>query len=595
MAAVDVPTAKIKFYDETPKFVLNAGDVDAMATGLSSQDGMGKKAKGRAGRESIARVLGKRRPLWRRCLDSAFPKISVMVGQEREHSMSILAQVPCVTRREALLEREAWVNKFSFNVVVGIAIVVNAVATYIDVDVPKDTILSQMAMMTQVLCFIVFTTEFLFRLGAHGMMYFANRWLQFDFVMLVAMQADVYFMFIRSTAVASVTTSETENTQYRAMRAFRVMRCMKMLNYIQLVDALRDLFLLCSTLVMAIGPLFRIFAILAPFIWTISVLLTELHYWVKDAYRTIPQGFDTPDAWQIVFLDLNCYFGSMPSSSFTMFAFATSNGWSGTLRRIREVNPAMALVAFLGMVVINLVFFNTCISIIVDKTVVIAIKREGMIMDGKRAAENKILDEIKEIFAVADTDNSGEISFEEFIIAMQKPSLIKKMQLLDIPMDDMEELFSLLDTDGGGTLTITELISGILKIRGQASARDLVATYSLVRHELKRANEALAKVDRIIVIIHAVSARLDNWWSQFEAVGLNHDEKLAERRMWFVRSHLKDSLKSAGEESLTHARDWGREHFPPPIPAKVVPAPPTEAPPSMDRSGGRRSSKPRRR
>jgi hypothetical protein len=316
MNAVDCPVARLKFYDETPIFT--ATDADAMAVGMSGEGGMQKAAKGKAARASIAKILGKRRPLWRRIIDSAFPKLSMQIGKEKENPLSVLGQVPCISRREALLEKQAWVNKISFNALVGVAIGVNAVATYVDVDVPKGTILSQIAMVTQVICFVVFTVEFFFRLGAHGMMYFANRWLQFDFVMLVAMMADVYFMFLRSATVLQTTSLETENTQYRALRAFRVMRVMKMLNYIQLVDALRDLFLLASTLVMSIGPVFRVFAILAPFVWTVAVLLTELCFWVKDIFRHMPTE-GNQEIWQQHFLDIDDYFGSMTKSSVSVF------------------------------------------------------------------------------------------------------------------------------------------------------------------------------------------------------------------------------------------------------------------------------------
>jgi hypothetical protein len=646
VTAVDVPTARLRLYDEAPRLLAHSDggvdDVDAMAIGMSDADGMKGKADGQARRGSIQRIMGvpqkpidavmryhnecamqgrihekpkeafaqlsdkeKRRyedeykaelvkyhkamadhqaknPLWKTLLELAVPKLSGMFGATKEHHLSILAQVPVITRREALLEQQAWVGKFSFNAIVGAAIGVNAVATYIDVDFPPDSILAQVAQVMQVICFIVFSVEFLFRLGTHGMMYFGNRWLQFDFVMLVAMQADVYFMFLRSTAVQSTTSSSSENTQYRAMRAFRVMRVMKMLNYIQLVDALRDLFLLASTLVMSIGPVFRVFAMLLPFLWILAAILTELQFSLKDLFREM--STDDPEIWAQHFLDVENYFGTMTKSSFTMFAFATFNGWSSTLRTIRDLNPLMAIVAFLGLVVINLVFFNTCVAIIVDKTVMIAIKREGMIMEGKRATELKLVDEVKRIFEAADLNKNGELTFDEFNLALSKPSMVKKLAHLDIPNDDAEELFNLLDADHGGTLTISELINGIMKMRGQAPARDLVATYSLVRRELKRVNESLAKVDRIMAVTHTVSVRLDNWWSSFEAVGLNHDEKLAERRLWFVRSQLKETLKNANsdENAAAAAREWEEKHLPR-APAPVVPAPPTEAPPEMRR------------
>merc|ERR550537_1174079 len=116
-----------------------------------------------------------------------------------------------------------------------------------------------------------------------------------------------------------------------------------------------------------------------------------------------------------------------------MFAFATFNGWSSTLRTIRDLNPLMAIVAFLGLVVINLVFFNTCVAIIVDKTVMIAIKREGMIMEGKRATELKLVDEVKRIFEAADLNKNGELTFDEFNLALSTLPWSKSWRIWTFP------------------------------------------------------------------------------------------------------------------------------------------------------------------
>ena len=43
---------------------------------------------------------------------------------------------------------------------------------------------------------------------------------------------------------------------------------------------------------------------------------------------------------------------------------------------------------------------------------------------------------------------------EEFAVALKKPHVKDKLNLIDVPMSEMSELFGLLDSDGSGSVTI---------------------------------------------------------------------------------------------------------------------------------------------
>ena len=39
--------------------------------------------------------------------------------------------------------------------------------------------------------------------------------------------------------------------------------------------------------------------------------------------------------------------------------------------------------------------------------------------------------------------------------------MVKRLQMLEIPLDDIGDLFRMCDTDGGGTITVQEFVEGV--------------------------------------------------------------------------------------------------------------------------------------
>ena len=72
------------------------------------------------------------------------------------------------------------------------------------------------------------------------------------------------------------------------------------------------------------------------------------------------------------------------------------------------------------------------------------------------------------------------ITKELFLLIIQDRSIQKLMNDLDLP-HDRANLFEIIDADGSGTLQITELLQGLLKIRGEISKSDTIASLLATR------------------------------------------------------------------------------------------------------------------
>merc|ERR1711976_945854 len=84
-----------------------------------------------------------------------------------------------------------------------------------------------------------------------------------------------------------------------------------------------------------------------------------------------------------------------------------------------------------------------------------------------------LLQQMSQLFLDLDEDGSGEISEEEFVGQMQNPQMLTFLRGIDLQIEDAEILFNILDVDGSGEIDAGELVSGCLRLQGNAKAVDL--------------------------------------------------------------------------------------------------------------------------
>merc|ERR1712139_34073 len=80
-----------------------------------------------------------------------------------------------------------------------------------------------------------------------------------------------------------------------------------------------------------------------------------------------------------------------------------------------------------------------------------------------------------DVFVEADTDGNGGLTKEEFLAALQRGDVTKYLHEVGIDVRQAENLFDILDYDGSGSLDSQEFIEGVMKARGEAKAKDVLA------------------------------------------------------------------------------------------------------------------------
>merc|ERR1712083_205986 len=77
------------------------------------------------------------------------------------------------------------------------------------------------------------------------------------------------------------------------------------------------------------------------------------------------------------------------------------------------------------------------------------------------------------LFFFSDTDDSGDISLQEFEESMESEEFEVFLKETELDKDASARLFELLDTDRSGTLSIEEFVQGCIRLRGPAKFSDV--------------------------------------------------------------------------------------------------------------------------
>merc|ERR1711975_183136 len=97
-----------------------------------------------------------------------------------------------------------------------------------------------------------------------------------------------------------------------------------------------------------------------------------------------------------------------------------------------------------------------------------------------------VLHFLGDLFRKSDTDNSGQISRDEFDVMLRSHELVKKLtKYSKMQPKDLEELFEWIDHDGSGTINLQEFMEGFRWINEPLRPKSLVKLYQRLSDDIK--------------------------------------------------------------------------------------------------------------
>eukprot|EP00434_Breviolum_minutum_P006598 symbB.v1.2.005825.t1/scaffold343.1/size224757/2 len=257
--------------------------------------------------------------------------------------------------------------------------------------------------------------------------------------------------------------------QANAVRLLRLIRIVRTLRIIKAVSVFRQLRVLVATCIASIGAL----------IWSM-VLLVVLKVAVSLMAGQALQTFIQDESYDLdARLEMNNLYGSFTRAFYTFFEITHSGSWPSRVRPVLEkVSPwyGILFLPYIALVVFAVIRVVT--ALFIKETLASAANDAEMVIEESRRMAVEYQERLEELFRLVDNDGDGSLSPEEFVQAMELPSVQQYLKFLEVTVRDCRPLFEIL-AQGDGQITITEFCKGLMQIKGQARALDIV----VLQHE----------------------------------------------------------------------------------------------------------------
>lgn len=365
------------------------------------------------------------------------------------------------------------VQTHSFTYAVSFVVIVNAVFIGIETEVRRcdDSMTFSAWYVGQVAFSLIFVVELGIRLFAERSSFWRDAWNGFDTVLVLASVADTLVLHhLVSGSTLDLIVALRITRLARLVRIFRLLRFFKELWFLVagIFDATRTL----------------------AWAWLLICFMTYIP--AIFATRIFGKRHESDEF-------LQDQFGTIPRSMYTLFTVLTMEGWAEIARETMKVEAWSWMFFILFIFSTTFALMNVVVAVIVQNTLEHASHCREEENQKSEQLEHLILAKIVEVFEAADTDGDGDLTRKEFLQSLNNARVVRHLHEIGVDVRQAEHLFDILDYDESGCLDLLQFVEGVLRARGEAKAKDVLA----VQCDLWRVeNRLMDKVDESVTHIN---------------------------------------------------------------------------------------------
>lgn len=278
--------------------------------------------------------------------------------------------------------------------------------------------------------------------------------------------------------------------QFSVLRIVRLLRVIRMRISCRLMWFIRELRLMVFSLTGAVRALMWSAVLLAGILLVFGVFFTDgaVVYCVRhSAFGDVHTE------------ELRRYFGTLSLSMLSLFmSMSGGEDWINVMSALAPLS-AEYIVAFLVFVTVALLaFLNVITAVFIETAMQQAQNDKELMVQQELADQENYMSIMREVYNELDTNNNGEVSFDEFHLHINDARIQAYLQRLELDASQIQMLFKLLDTDRSGGVEAHEFVSGCMKLRGQAKAVDVAFLTSQVNYILESLVPFLEKLSTAV-------------------------------------------------------------------------------------------------
>lgn len=289
---------------------------------------------------------------------------------------------------------------------------------------------------------------------------------------------------------ALTTAADASDSLVIFLRKFSVLRVIRLLRVIRMriisnrvLTFIRELRLMVFSLTGAVRALMWSVVLLGGVLLVFGIFFTDgtVVYCVSnDAFAD--------DA-------LGRYFGTLARSMLTLFmAMSGGDDWINILDALQPLSSEYTAVFLVFIVVTLLAFLNVITAVFIETAMQQASNDKEMMVQQEIADQEKHMSIMRQVYHELDTNNNGEVSFEEFQKHINDERIQAYLQKLELDASQIQMLFKLLDRDHSGGVEAAEFVQGCMRLRGQAKAVDVAFLTSQVDYILESIEPLLERL-----------------------------------------------------------------------------------------------------